>query len=80
MTADSTLFSDNDLTEPDYGGQVVAWSIGNDPLIPETISQQRRVFQCVSQSAVNIWVDEHGYPYYFSDLRDIVIINRGVKL
>ena len=105
MNADSTLFSDNDLSEPDYSGQVVATSvIGSGSKysyvrIHEYLFEardtcpacftgkysaphnERRVFKRVdSNSSRGLWEDRTGERFLFSDLRDIVIINRGVKL
>ena len=71
MTADSTLFSDNDLTEPDYGGQVVAYTLDNN---------KRRLFkQLTVKRYLGAWQDETTQIYSWISLKDVVIINRGVK-
>jgi hypothetical protein len=74
----ATLFSNNDLTEPGFGGQVIATSSINQGFIPDKIKGERRQFQRVLDQYQNLsWRDQHGYAYSWSDLRDIVIINRG---
>ena len=81
MNADSTLFDDNDLTEPDYSGQVVAWSYVG-PHETWLNNETRRIFKRLGTNfeGRGVWKDNLMGTFYFSDLRDIVIINRGVKL
>lgn len=80
MSADATLFSNNDLTEPGYGGQVVASSISNSPYIPHTVTIKRRLFINITSNNISkLWIDQYGYSYSFQDLRDIVIVNRGIE-
>ena len=107
MTADSTLFSDNDLTEPDYSGQVVAESsigsgskeidyqktlthtsgpvcVGCNSIPPNRADyMERRLFQRIDHSTESfkgLWQDRTGEKFLFTDLVDVVIINRGMKL
>lgn len=77
--ADSTLFTNNDLTEPKFGGQVVATSDPNKNFIPLKISTQRRTFNNTDSVDMPGWKDQYGYFYYFYELRDIVILNRGIE-
>ena len=108
MNADSTLFDNHDLTEPGYGGQVVAYSVHGsgskqkqyEKLLIHTVgisqcvgcntdpplrASERRLFKRIDGNAymglgASVWVDRTDERFLFSDLRDIVIINRGTKL
>lgn len=80
MTADATLFTNNDLTEPGFGGQVIATSKIDKNFIPRSISAQRRIFININdEHGFPSWKDQYGYFYYFEELRDIVIVNRGLE-
>jgi len=87
--ADSTLFTDNDLSEPLYSGQVIAHIVEGSgsfksdyklAVLSKHYSTRRLFKRTDPNSSRGIWVDDTGERFLFSDLRDIVIINKGITL
>ena len=91
MKADATIFDTDDLSEPYYSGQVVATSlrfsgfiyrgVTKTNLLPNPHFNRRRIFKRITPNGDKniIWVDNNNIFYSFSELLDIVIINKGVK-